>query len=116
MSKEQQEALFGNTARAMGDAPEMIKIRHIGNCLKADPVYGEGVAKALGIDLSKVTKQIIYGRRGASSSASRLKASCRVDDQAAVAFRKVTRHDAALCIRQVKQMGFILTNLSLIHI
>jgi catalase len=56
MSKEQQEALFGNTARAMGDAPEMIKIRHIGNCLKADPVYGEGVAKALGIDLSKVTK------------------------------------------------------------
>lgn len=56
MSKEQQEALFGNTARAMDDAPEMIKIRHIGNCLKADPAYGEGVAKALGIPLSKVPK------------------------------------------------------------
>ncbi|OPX40771.1 MAG: catalase [Desulfobacteraceae bacterium 4484_190.3] len=56
MSKEQQEALFGNTARAMDDVPEMIKIRHIGNCLKADPTYGEGVAKALGISLNKVPK------------------------------------------------------------
>jgi catalase len=45
MSPEQQQVLFGNTARAMGDAPEMIKIRHIANCLKADPAYGEGVAK-----------------------------------------------------------------------
>jgi len=56
MSKEQQETLFGNTARAMDDAPEMIKIRHIGNCLKADQAYGEGVAKALGIPLSNVLK------------------------------------------------------------
>jgi catalase len=56
MSNEQQEALFGNTARAMDDAPEMIKIRHIGNCLKADSAYGEGVAKALGISLDKVPK------------------------------------------------------------
>ncbi len=32
----------------MGDAPQMIKVRHIGNCLKADPAYGEGVADALG--------------------------------------------------------------------
>ena len=48
--------LFGNTARAMGDAPKEIKIRHIGNCLKADPAYGEGVAKALSIPLSEVPK------------------------------------------------------------
>jgi catalase len=54
MSSEQQKALFGNTARAMGDAPEEIKIRHIGNCLKADPAYGEGVAMALGIPLGEV--------------------------------------------------------------
>jgi catalase len=54
MNKEQQEALFGNTARAMGDAPREIKIRHIGNCLKADPAYGKGVAKAMGIPLSEV--------------------------------------------------------------
>jgi catalase len=47
MSKEQQQVLFENTARAMGDAPEMIKQRHIDNCTKADPAYGAGVAKAL---------------------------------------------------------------------
>ncbi|CAB1065722.1 Catalase KatE (EC [Olavius sp. associated proteobacterium Delta 1] len=56
MNPEQQKALFENTARAMGDAPEEIKIRHIGNCKKADPAYGEGVANALGISMSKVTK------------------------------------------------------------
>jgi catalase len=49
MGPKQKEALFGNTARALGDAPEEIKLRHIGNCLKADPKYGEGVAKALGL-------------------------------------------------------------------
>ncbi|MDD3475252.1 MAG: catalase [Sulfurimonas sp.] len=49
MSKEQQQVLFENTARAMGDAPEMIKQRHIDNCTKADPAYGAGVAKALGM-------------------------------------------------------------------
>jgi catalase len=54
MTPEQQQALFGNTARAMGDAPQEIKIRHIGNCLKADPAYGQGVAEAMGIPLSEV--------------------------------------------------------------
>ncbi len=38
----------------MGDAPREIKIRHIGNCLKADPAYGKGVADALGISLDEV--------------------------------------------------------------
>ena len=56
MNSEQQKALFGNTARAMGDAPKEIKIRHIGNCMKADPAYGEGVADALGIPISEVAK------------------------------------------------------------
>ncbi len=37
-----------------GDAPREIKIRHIGNCLKADPAYGKGVADALGIPISEV--------------------------------------------------------------
>jgi catalase len=56
MNEAQKEALFGNTARAMGDAPKEIKIRHIGNCYKADPAYGEGVAKALGIDINEAKK------------------------------------------------------------
>jgi len=53
MTPAQQQVLFENTARAMGDAPKEVKTRHIGNCLKADPAYGAGVAKALGIPLSK---------------------------------------------------------------
>ena len=54
MSNEQRQVLFDNTARAMGDAPEAIKLRHIHNCLQADPAYGEGVARALGIALGKL--------------------------------------------------------------
>lgn len=54
MCAEQQKVLFENTARAMGDAPKEIKVRHIGNCLKADPAYGKGVADALGIALAEV--------------------------------------------------------------
>ncbi len=49
MSPAQQQVLFDNTARAMGDAPEFVKRRHIENCTKADPAYGAGVAKALGL-------------------------------------------------------------------
>nr|HMN68951.1 catalase-related domain-containing protein [Bdellovibrionales bacterium] len=48
-----QKILFDNTARAMGNAPEFIKFRHIRNCHAADPKYGAGVAKALGLDLNK---------------------------------------------------------------
>ncbi|MDO4242584.1 MAG: catalase [Actinomyces sp.] len=53
MTPEQQEALFGNTARAMGDAPTFVKFRHIRNCHAADPAYGAGVAAALGLDLEE---------------------------------------------------------------
>ncbi|HEX7592470.1 MAG TPA: catalase [Candidatus Limnocylindrales bacterium] len=50
------QLLFDNTARALGDAPTEVKLRHIGNCLKADPAYGAGVAKALGLSLADVPK------------------------------------------------------------
>lgn len=49
MNDNQQQALFDNTARAMGDALEFIKYRHIRNCNYCDPAYGEGVANALGM-------------------------------------------------------------------
>ncbi|MDE1914955.1 MAG: catalase [Sphingomonadales bacterium] len=51
MTPAQQQVLFENTARAMGDAPDFIKERHIANCLRCDPAYGAGVAKALGLAL-----------------------------------------------------------------
>jgi catalase len=54
MSPAQRKVLFENTARAIADAPQEVKARHIGNCLKADKAYGGGVAKALGIKVSAI--------------------------------------------------------------
>jgi len=53
MNDAQKQALFGNTARAMGDAPEFVKHRHIRNCHAADPAYAAGVAQALGLNLAQ---------------------------------------------------------------
>ncbi len=53
MTAKQKKILFENTARSLGSAPKNIQLRHIGNCLKADPAYGKGVADALGIPVSK---------------------------------------------------------------
>jgi catalase len=57
MTSLQQQLLFDNTARAMGDAPQLIKQRHIDNCAKADPAYGAGVAKALNLSPSTVAAE-----------------------------------------------------------
>lgn len=54
MTDEQKLVLCENTARAMGDSTLQIKHRYIRNCYAADPEYGKGVAKALGIDIDKV--------------------------------------------------------------
>ena len=54
MSSEQQQVLFENTARSVGGASVEIQKRHIANCLKADPAYGEGVAKALNVSLGEI--------------------------------------------------------------
>ena len=53
MTPAQQQVLFENTARSMGDARQHIKERHIRNCWRADPAYGEGVARALGLNVQK---------------------------------------------------------------
>ncbi len=54
MSTEQKEALFNNTAGSVGGASIDVQKRHIGNCLKADPAYGAGIAKALDISLDDI--------------------------------------------------------------
>jgi catalase len=54
MSPERQALLFSNTACAICEAPREIQIRHIANCMKADPAYGRGVAEALNIPLSEL--------------------------------------------------------------
>ncbi|MEC4590084.1 MULTISPECIES: catalase [Nitrospirillum] len=47
MNPAQQKLLFENTARSLSGAEAAIQERHIANCTKADPAYGEGVAQAL---------------------------------------------------------------------
>jgi catalase len=54
MSAEEQQRLFDNTASDIGGATKQVQLRHISNCYKADPAYGQGVAKALGIAMSEV--------------------------------------------------------------
>ena len=56
MTPTQQQVLFENTARAMGDARRHIKERHVANCLRADPAYGGGVARALGLDVREAAE------------------------------------------------------------
>ena len=49
MTPDKQQLLFDNTARNLDGVPDFIQQRHIDNCTKADPAYGAGVAKALGL-------------------------------------------------------------------
>ena len=51
MSAEKQQLLFESTARQIGAAELAYQQRHVVNCFKADPAYGVGVAKALGIEV-----------------------------------------------------------------
>ena len=53
MTKEEQQRLFANTARAMAGVPDEIKLRWVRLCAKADPDYGSGLAKQLGVNLDQ---------------------------------------------------------------
>lgn len=71
MSAEDQRATCENTARAMGDSALFIKQRHVRNCSYADPEYGKGVAKALGIDYEEALKaEDRHTRRGIPATKS----------------------------------------------
>ena len=56
MSPAQQQVLFDNTAAELVTVDDVVRKRHIRNCLKADPAYGAGIARALGITLSEVSE------------------------------------------------------------
>ena len=53
MTKEKQGILFDNTARNLNGVPKEIQLRHLKHCYKADPAYGEGIGKLLGIAVSE---------------------------------------------------------------
>ena len=54
MPKEEQNILFENTIRAMGDAPMEIKFKHIKHCYMADKAYGEGLANCLNVPIENI--------------------------------------------------------------
>jgi catalase len=51
MRPDAQARLFQNIAEAMAGVPEHIIQRQLAHFYKADPAYGEGVARALGLEL-----------------------------------------------------------------
>jgi catalase len=53
MTPEQQERLFGNIGRHMATVPREIQLRQICHFFRADPAYGAGVAKALGVNIEE---------------------------------------------------------------
>ncbi|MGY3423382.1 catalase [Bradyrhizobium sp. F1.13.4] len=50
MSTDQKQQLFQNYKAAMQGVPVEIVKRQIAHCYRADPEYGVGIAKAIGID------------------------------------------------------------------
>lgn len=49
LPEDEKQRLFQNIAAAMQDVPQFIIERQLAHFTKADPAYGEGVAKALGL-------------------------------------------------------------------
>jgi catalase len=61
LKPDEQQRLFDNTARAIGGASKEVQDRHIGNCSKADPAYGKGVAKAIAaLKQHQEAKEVVY--------------------------------------------------------
>ena len=49
MSDDQKQQLFGNIAAAMEGVPDEIRLRQLVHFHRADPTYGDGVARKLGL-------------------------------------------------------------------
>lgn len=56
MTPEQKHVLFENTGRNMMGVSKDIRELHTFHCYKADPEYGKGIAKAVGVDLDEAIK------------------------------------------------------------
>lgn len=54
MPKDAQQKLISNIVGNLGQTPRRIQELQIQHFFKAEPAYGTGVAKGLGIDVSKI--------------------------------------------------------------
>lgn len=53
MNDSQKKHLLSNLAEAMQDLPERSQARQLVHFYKADPAYGRGIAKKLGLDMEE---------------------------------------------------------------
>jgi catalase len=56
MAPDARQRLFQNIAEAMAGVPEDIVQRQLVHFCKADPAYGAGVAKALGVEIKQAAE------------------------------------------------------------
>ncbi|MCH8103081.1 MAG: catalase, partial [Chloroflexi bacterium] len=56
LAADHQERLIGNLADSMQTVPHEIQVRQVRHFARADRRYGEGVARALGLDLSEISE------------------------------------------------------------
>ena len=54
MNADQQALLIDNIVGALGSVTRDVQLRQIDHFFKADPAYGAGVARGLGIDPNEV--------------------------------------------------------------
>ena len=54
MAPDARERLIGNIVSTMGTIPQRIQELQIRHFYKADPAYGTGVAKGLGLNIEKI--------------------------------------------------------------
>ena len=54
MSADAKERLIGNIVASMGSIPRRIQELQIQHFYKADPAYGAGVAKGLGLKIDEI--------------------------------------------------------------
>jgi len=53
LTPAQRRSLYRRTASSLGSAPRTIRRRLAGNCGRADPAFGSGVAAALGLPAAR---------------------------------------------------------------
>ncbi len=58
MKPDEKERLIGNIVASMKTVPQRIQELQIQHFYRADPAYGEGVAKGLGLDIQKIAAGI----------------------------------------------------------
>jgi catalase len=54
MKRQEKERLIGNIVASLSKTPRNIQERQLCHFFRADPAYGEGVAKALGIPVQEL--------------------------------------------------------------